>query len=109
MTTVAEEKKFNPRLSKDIETFVNIMDNLNLPRPKMIGELSLRIFRFTYLPLYSILVIFNQLSSPIEWKTIMYFQMANYFFVLFFVFLRNHADIAVPANRACGVHDIPSE
>lgn len=37
-TTVAEEKQFNPRLSKDIDTFVNIMENLNLAYPKMIGE-----------------------------------------------------------------------
>lgn len=37
-TSVAEEKQFNPRLSKDIDTFVNIMENLNLAYPKMIGE-----------------------------------------------------------------------
>lgn len=39
-TTVGEEKQFNPRLSKDIDTFVNIMENLNLAYPKMIGEYS---------------------------------------------------------------------
>jgi hypothetical protein len=37
---VAEEKKYNPRLSKDIDTFVDIMKNLNLPYPKMIGKLK---------------------------------------------------------------------
>lgn len=37
-TTVGEEKQYNPRLSKDIDEFVKIMDNLNLPYPKMIGE-----------------------------------------------------------------------
>ena len=37
-TTVGEEKKFNPRLTKDINTFIDIMDNLNLPRPKLIGK-----------------------------------------------------------------------
>lgn len=37
-STVAEEKRYNPRLSKDIDTFVEIMDNLNLPKPKMIGK-----------------------------------------------------------------------
>lgn len=41
MTTVGEEKKFNPRLSKDVDTFVQIMDNLNLPRPKMMGTLNI--------------------------------------------------------------------
>jgi sulfur dioxygenase len=37
-TTVQEEKKLNPRLSKPLEEFVKIMDNLNLPYPKMIGK-----------------------------------------------------------------------
>ncbi|PSN36395.1 hypothetical protein C0J52_21591 [Blattella germanica] len=35
-TTVAEEKEFNPRLTKSCEEFVKIMENLNLPYPKMI-------------------------------------------------------------------------
>ncbi|XP_031619007.1 persulfide dioxygenase ETHE1, mitochondrial [Contarinia nasturtii] len=52
-STVGEEKKYNPRLTKDIDTFVDIMTNLNLPKPKMI-------------------------------------------------------DVAVPANRECGLHDIPN-
>ncbi|XP_053671402.1 persulfide dioxygenase ETHE1, mitochondrial [Anopheles nili] len=51
-TTVAEEKKFNPRLTKDVDAFVELMNNLNLPYPKMI-------------------------------------------------------DKAVPANRECGLYDIP--
>lgn len=38
VTTVAEEKVLNPRLSKSLEEFVAIMDNLNLPYPKMIGN-----------------------------------------------------------------------
>ncbi|GAB1866181.1 Protein ETHE1, mitochondrial [Camponotus japonicus] len=38
VTTVAEEKAFNPRLSKSLEEFVNIMNNLNLPYPKMIDK-----------------------------------------------------------------------
>lgn len=37
-STVGEEKLYNPRLTKDIDTFVQIMDNLNLPTPKMIGK-----------------------------------------------------------------------
>ncbi|KAG5673789.1 hypothetical protein PVAND_003809 [Polypedilum vanderplanki] len=53
-TTVAEEKKYNPRLTRSIEEFVEIMNNLNLPYPKQI-------------------------------------------------------DKAVPANRECGVYDIPAE
>ncbi|XP_055545176.1 persulfide dioxygenase ETHE1, mitochondrial [Wyeomyia smithii] len=51
-TSVAEEKQYNPRLTKDIEAFVEIMANLNLPYPSKI-------------------------------------------------------DVAVPANRECGLYDIP--
>lgn len=35
-STVAEERKFNPRLTKSLEEFVDIMNNLNLPKPKKI-------------------------------------------------------------------------
>ncbi|XP_061508464.1 persulfide dioxygenase ETHE1, mitochondrial [Anopheles gambiae] len=37
-TTVAEEKRYNPRLTKDVEAFVELMNNLNLPYPKMIDK-----------------------------------------------------------------------
>lgn len=37
-STVAEEKELNPRLSKPLDEFVEIMNNLNLPYPKKIGE-----------------------------------------------------------------------
>ncbi|KAG4161058.1 hypothetical protein ERO13_D01G034901v2 [Gossypium hirsutum] len=36
VTTVGEEMLYNPRLTKDEETFRNIMENLNLAYPKMI-------------------------------------------------------------------------
>jgi len=36
VSTVAEEKKFNPRLTKTVDEFVDIMKNLNLPYPKKI-------------------------------------------------------------------------
>ncbi|XP_043466937.1 persulfide dioxygenase ETHE1, mitochondrial [Leptopilina heterotoma] len=36
VTTVAEEKKFNPRLTKSLNEFIKIMNDLKLPRPKMI-------------------------------------------------------------------------
>lgn len=35
-STVGEERKFNPRLTKPLEEFVEIMNNLNLPRPDKI-------------------------------------------------------------------------
>ncbi|CAN0913947.1 Persulfide dioxygenase ETHE1 homolog, mitochondrial [Linum grandiflorum] len=36
VSTVGEEMQHNPRLTKDEETFKSIMENLNLPYPKMI-------------------------------------------------------------------------
>lgn len=36
VTTVGEEKKYNPRLTKSLEEFTNIMKNLNLASPKFI-------------------------------------------------------------------------
>lgn len=36
-TTVIEEKKLNPRLTKSKEEFVQIMNNLNLAYPAQIG------------------------------------------------------------------------
>lgn len=36
VTTVEEEMKYNPRLTKSLKDFVHLMDNLNLPYPKMI-------------------------------------------------------------------------
>ncbi|XP_075165173.1 persulfide dioxygenase ETHE1, mitochondrial [Haematobia irritans] len=53
-SSVWEEKTYNPRLTKSLEEFVNIMENLNLPYPKKI-------------------------------------------------------DKSLPANRECGIYDIPKE
>ncbi|XP_030371678.1 persulfide dioxygenase ETHE1, mitochondrial [Scaptodrosophila lebanonensis] len=53
-SSVWEEKQYNPRLTKSLEVFINIMDNLNLPYPKKI-------------------------------------------------------DASLPANRECGVYDIPKD
>uniref|UniRef100_A0A3Q4H4D0 Persulfide dioxygenase ETHE1, mitochondrial n=1 Tax=Neolamprologus brichardi TaxID=32507 RepID=A0A3Q4H4D0_NEOBR len=36
VSTVGEERKYNPRLTKSMEEFVEIMNNLNLPKPKKI-------------------------------------------------------------------------
>ncbi|XP_072384022.1 persulfide dioxygenase ETHE1, mitochondrial [Diabrotica undecimpunctata] len=38
VTSVAEEKQFNPRLTKSLEEFVRIMNNLNLSYPKQIDK-----------------------------------------------------------------------
>lgn len=37
-SSVAEEKELNPRLSKTLDEFIEIMDNLKLPYPKQIGK-----------------------------------------------------------------------
>lgn len=38
VSSVGEEKKFNPRLTVEEEKFVEIMKNLNLPYPNQIGK-----------------------------------------------------------------------
>lgn len=38
VTTVYEEKIYNPRLAKPLKEFIDIMNNLNLPYPKMIDK-----------------------------------------------------------------------
>lgn len=53
-SSVWEEKQYNPRLTKSLEEFVKIMNNLNLPYPKKI-------------------------------------------------------DASLPANRECGIYDIPKD
>lgn len=41
VTTVEEEKLYNLRLTKSKDEFIKIMANLNLDKPKMIGEFKL--------------------------------------------------------------------
>lgn len=38
VTSVAEEKKWNLRLTKPLQEFIKIMDNLNLAPPKYISK-----------------------------------------------------------------------
>ena len=38
VTTVGEEKQFNSRLTKSLEEFIKIMDNLKLEAPQMLGN-----------------------------------------------------------------------
>ena len=39
-TTVGEEKHYNPRLTKPLDEFIKVMDNLNLPKPQFIGKIK---------------------------------------------------------------------
>jgi sulfur dioxygenase len=38
VSTIGEERRLNPRLSKSKEEFVTIMEKLNLPYPKKLDE-----------------------------------------------------------------------
>jgi sulfur dioxygenase len=37
-SSIGEEKRLNPRLTKSIEGFKEVMANLNLPYPKMLDK-----------------------------------------------------------------------
>lgn len=37
VSTIGEEKTYNPRLSKSLDEFIELMNNLNLAYPKKIG------------------------------------------------------------------------
>ena len=78
-TSVLEEKKFNPRLTKSKEEFVTIMKNLNLAYPAQIG-----IF-------LKIGVRFRNWQSKL--KNIYNFT----------------TDKALPANKVCGLYNLPAE
>lgn len=83
-STVWEEKHLNPRLTKTLEEFIELMDNLKLPYPKKIGE---------YLKL---LVLFMQFFWFLSKSKI-------HFFYMFTLMI----DVALPANLECGLYDIP--
>ena len=44
VTTVGEELKHNPRLTKSKEEFVQIMKNLGLAKPKKMGKFGWPVF-----------------------------------------------------------------
>ena len=51
VTSVAEELKYNARLTKTKEEFVEIMENLGLARPKKIGVSSGALVVVVFFPL----------------------------------------------------------
>lgn len=92
VSTVGEERKFNPRLTKSVHEFVNIMKNLNLPKPKKIGIENLHL---------------HKCINPDSFKfanSCSHFKIGflSQLFFLYFVFV----DISVPANLVCGVHQV---
>ena len=72
-TTVLEEKKLNPRLTKSKEEFVTIMKNLNLAYPAQIGICFIKYFNFFYKLAFSL------------------------------------SDKALPANKVCGLYNLPPD
>lgn len=90
VSTVGEERKFNPRLTKSMDEFVNIMKNLNLPKPKKIGIENLHLH--VHKPWLF------QVCKCSNFKIVFLSQL----FFLYFVFV----DISVPANLVCGVHQV---
>lgn len=60
-STIEEEKKFNPRLIKSKEEFIEIMKNLNLARPELIGKRRSDAKRFDILVCDSMACIFTSL------------------------------------------------
>lgn len=70
-TTVAEEKKYNPRLTKTIDEFIDIMNNLNLAYPKQIGKNWLwnikTWWRFAFLEI-GVIIILNAIQCSHQYK-----------------------------------------
>ena len=61
VTTVAEEKAYNPRLTKSPEEFVKIMNNLNLPYPKMIGIMGNFEREISFVEIFVILLVYREM------------------------------------------------
>lgn len=57
VSTVGEERKFNPRLTKSLDEFVSIMKNLNLPRPKKIGNENMHLHKMYTLLFKSVFLL----------------------------------------------------
>lgn len=88
MSTVGEERKFNPRLTKSLEEFVNIMNNLNLPKPAKIG-----IKTIPHKLQAACHALLKNITLPKHFQgSIVYFSSL--------------ADISVPANLVCGLHEV---
>lgn len=89
MSTVGEERKFNPRLTKSLDEFVNIMNNLNLPKPKKIG-MKTDIYTCTQALTLSVFQAVTRCLTWIFWTS----------------FSSVLVDISLPANLVCGVHHV---
>lgn len=94
VSTVGEERKYNPRLIKSKDEFVELMNSLNLPKPDKIGIKSVLFHSsaVTCVNLWVPMCQFNGKTATL--------QILNHFSFLSF------ADISVPANLVCGLHGL---
>lgn len=81
VTTVAEERTYNPRLTKSLEEFIKIMNNLNLPYPKMIGNY----------------ILSNAFKTLLNFHVLYFSNNETKLFI---------PDKAVPANKVCGLYEV---
>ena len=79
VSTIGEEKTYNPRFSKSLDEFIELMNNLNLAYPKKIGWLQ----------------IYNILNSK--------YNQLSYFYSVCDIIL--FSDVALPINLKCGIQD----
>uniref|UniRef100_A0A3Q1I1I0 Persulfide dioxygenase ETHE1, mitochondrial n=1 Tax=Anabas testudineus TaxID=64144 RepID=A0A3Q1I1I0_ANATE len=104
VSTVGEERKFNPRLTKNLDEFMDIMKNLNLPKPKKIG-INIMLL---YSPITTYALIVDIITVP---KDFQFCDTSLHRFVAWnlssasFHFSSSFPDISVPANRICGLQD----
>lgn len=95
VSTVGEERKFNPRLIKSKDEFVEIMNSLNLPKPDKIGTKTIMFLSLTIISVLIWTVV------PMQHKN--YNSTLNIFNDFSFV---SFVDISVPANLVCGLHGL---
>uniref|UniRef100_A0A3B3TVU4 Persulfide dioxygenase ETHE1, mitochondrial n=1 Tax=Poecilia latipinna TaxID=48699 RepID=A0A3B3TVU4_9TELE len=94
VSTVGEERKYNPRLIKSKDEFVEIMNSLNLPKPDKIGNKPV-LFRSSAITCVNLWVPTCQFNGKTAAQ-----QILNHFSFPSF------ADISVPANLVCGLHGL---
>lgn len=94
-TTVAEEKMFNPRLTKSIDEFIDIMSKLNLSYPKLIGNYKsnfiyskylINVFSITYSLQIKLFLLTKYVAFKREWNKLWKFPSNDYINGLFLIY-----------------------
>lgn len=116
VSTVGEERQFNRRLTKSLEEFVDIMNNLNLKKPAKIGmkhsnhnNNSSSTFQP---PEFSFVVPKYFKGFDTSLHSLACLDCWNFLLITTLLLLKtvcfssSFADIAVPANLVCGIHEV---